>query len=76
MWLTVILGPAQVKPTHVLNAAGLTGRPNVDWCEDHKVGVAAGCHVPAADGVARRDCACGGCNQLSACNFNMVVMYQ
>jgi hypothetical protein len=29
---------AQVKPTHVLNAAGVTGRPNVDWCEDHKVG--------------------------------------
>lgn len=28
----------QVKPTHVLNAAGLTGRPNVDWCEDHKAG--------------------------------------
>ncbi len=27
----------QVKPSHVLNAAGLTGRPNVDWCEDHKV---------------------------------------
>jgi hypothetical protein len=27
----------QVKPTHVINAAGLTGRPNVDWCEDHKV---------------------------------------
>ena len=27
----------QVKPTHILNAAGLTGRPNVDWCEDHKV---------------------------------------
>ena len=26
-----------MKPTHVLNAAGLTGRPNVDWCEDHKV---------------------------------------
>jgi 3,5-epimerase/4-reductase len=25
-----------VKPTHVLNAAGSTGRPNVDWCEDHK----------------------------------------
>ena len=24
------------KPTHVLNCAGLTGRPNVDWCEDHK----------------------------------------
>lgn len=29
--------PLQVKPTHVLNAAGVTGRPNVDWCEDHKV---------------------------------------
>jgi len=25
------------KCTHVLNAAGVTGRPNVDWCEDHKV---------------------------------------
>ena len=24
------------KPTHVLNCAGLTGRPNVDWCEFHK----------------------------------------
>lgn len=26
----------RIKPTHVLNAAGSTGRPNVDWCEDHK----------------------------------------
>lgn len=26
----------KVKPTHVLNAAGCTGRPNVDWCEDNK----------------------------------------
>jgi dTDP-4-dehydrorhamnose reductase len=26
----------RVKPTHVLMAAGLTGRPTVDWCEDHK----------------------------------------
>lgn len=24
------------KPTHVINAAGVTGRPNVDWCESHK----------------------------------------
>jgi len=24
------------KPTHVLNAAGVTGRPNVDWCEDNR----------------------------------------
>jgi NAD dependent epimerase/dehydratase family len=23
-------------PTHVLNCAGVTGRPNVDWCEDNK----------------------------------------
>ncbi|KAJ1425725.1 RmlD-like substrate binding domain [Sesbania bispinosa] len=27
----------RVMPTHVLNAAGVTGRPNVDWCESHKV---------------------------------------
>jgi UDP-glucose 4,6-dehydratase len=27
---------ASVKPTHVFNAAGVTGRPNVDWCESHK----------------------------------------
>ncbi|KAK3042442.1 hypothetical protein RJ639_000166 [Escallonia herrerae] len=25
-----------VQPTHVFNAAGVTGRPNVDWCESHK----------------------------------------
>ncbi|KAI4387996.1 hypothetical protein MLD38_000374 [Melastoma candidum] len=25
-----------IKPTQVFNAAGLTGRPNVDWCESHK----------------------------------------
>ena len=25
-----------VMPTHVFNAAGVTGRPNVDWCESHK----------------------------------------
>lgn len=25
-----------VRPTHVFNAAGVTGRPNVDWCESHK----------------------------------------
>ena len=24
------------QPTRVLNAAGVTGRPNVDWCEDNK----------------------------------------
>ena len=25
------------KPDVVLNAAGTTGKPNVDWCEDHQV---------------------------------------
>lgn len=25
------------KPDVVINTAGKTGRPNVDWCEDHKV---------------------------------------
>ncbi|MEQ1849005.1 MAG: NAD-dependent epimerase/dehydratase family protein [Candidatus Peribacteraceae bacterium] len=25
-----------VRPSVVINAAGKTGRPNVDWCEDHK----------------------------------------
>lgn len=24
------------KPDHIINAAGVTGNPNVDWCEDHK----------------------------------------
>jgi 3,5-epimerase/4-reductase len=24
------------KPEFVINAAGTTGRPNVDWCEDHQ----------------------------------------
>ncbi|KAI5062951.1 hypothetical protein GOP47_0021498 [Adiantum capillus-veneris] len=26
-----------MKPTHVFNAAGLTGTPNIDWCESHKI---------------------------------------
>merc|ERR1719469_1330648 len=26
----------EIKPTHVFNAAGITGRPNIDWCETHK----------------------------------------
>jgi len=25
-----------IKPSHVLMSAGITGRPNIDWCEDHK----------------------------------------
>ncbi|CAM6002364.1 unnamed protein product [Sphagnum balticum] len=27
----------RMKPTHVFNAARVIGRPNVDWCESHKV---------------------------------------
>lgn len=27
---------ASIKPDFVINAAGVTGRPNIDWCEDHK----------------------------------------
>jgi len=26
-----------LKPKYIVNCAGLTGRPNVDWCEDHKI---------------------------------------
>ncbi|QIW95341.1 hypothetical protein AMS68_000859 [Peltaster fructicola] len=26
----------QIKPTRVINCAGKTGRPNVDWCEDNR----------------------------------------
>ena len=33
---SVIAELEKVKPTHVLNCAGCTGRPNVDWCEDNK----------------------------------------
>ncbi|TGO61465.1 hypothetical protein BCON_0027g00530 [Botryotinia convoluta] len=33
---SVIAEIEKIKPTHVLNCAGCTGRPNVDWCEDNK----------------------------------------
>ena len=26
---------SSIKPDFVINAAGITGRPNIDWCEDH-----------------------------------------
>ncbi|KAM7498568.1 hypothetical protein LguiA_022982 [Lonicera macranthoides] len=32
----LLLDIQNVKPTHVFNSAGVTGRPNVDWCESHK----------------------------------------
>lgn len=25
-----------IQPDAIINAAGVTGRPNIDWCEDHK----------------------------------------
>jgi len=33
---SVIAEIEKYNPTHILNAAGVTGRPNVDWCEDHR----------------------------------------
>jgi len=27
----------RINPTTIINCAGITGRPNIDWCEDHKV---------------------------------------
>lgn len=27
---------SEVKPDCIINTAGITGRPNVDWCEEHK----------------------------------------
>lgn len=27
----------EYRPKYVLNCAGLTGRPNIDWCEEHKI---------------------------------------
>ncbi|KAL6506878.1 Rhm1p [Orobanche hederae] len=33
---SILADIVSVKPTHVFNAAGVTGRPNVDWCESHK----------------------------------------
>jgi 3,5-epimerase/4-reductase len=33
----VVAEVEKYNPTHILNAAGVTGRPNVDWCEDHRL---------------------------------------
>ncbi|RZR70901.1 hypothetical protein BHM03_00002143 [Ensete ventricosum] len=32
----IILDIQNMKPTHVFNAAGMAGRPNIDWCESRK----------------------------------------
>lgn len=33
---SIIKEVEQYKPNFIINAAGITGRPNVDWCETHK----------------------------------------
>jgi 3,5-epimerase/4-reductase len=33
---SVLAEMERTKCTHIINAAGVTGRPNVDWCEDHR----------------------------------------
>ena len=33
----VIAEVEKYRPTHIVNAAGVTGRPNVDWCESNRV---------------------------------------
>ncbi|KAF5967097.1 dTDP-glucose 4 6-dehydratase [Fusarium coicis] len=50
-----------LKPTHVLNAAGCTGRPNVDWCEDNKAQTVISNVIGTltlADECSRRDIHC------------------
>jgi len=57
----------RVKPSLVLNAAGVTGRPNVDWCEDHRqetiranvVGLLNLCDVTNARGIHMTNFATG-----------------
>jgi len=44
-----------VKPDCIINAAGITGRPNIDWCEDHKIETLRA-NIIGALTVA--DCAC------------------
>ena len=33
----VIAEIEKYQPTYIINCAGVTGRPNVDWCETHKI---------------------------------------
>jgi 3,5-epimerase/4-reductase len=34
---SVVAEIEKYRPTHIINAAGITGRPNIDWCEDNKI---------------------------------------
>jgi hypothetical protein len=36
-WAQLEADITSAKPSHVFNATGVIGRPNVDWCESHKV---------------------------------------
>ena len=49
----------RIKPTHVINCAGITGRPNVDWCEDNKAATV-------------RSNAIGTLNLIDCCELNGV----
>jgi dTDP-4-dehydrorhamnose reductase len=57
----------RVKPCMVLNAAGVTGRPNVDWCEDHRqetiranvIGLLNLCDITNARGIHMTNFATG-----------------
>jgi hypothetical protein len=63
------------KPTRVLCAAGLTGRPNVDWCETNKVRCVCVC-VCMYEVIGARDqqgqmCMCV-CVCVDGCETNKV----
>jgi hypothetical protein len=72
----------QVKPTHVLNAAGLTGRPNVDWCETHKVieglqqaDADAGTAAPSLVSISLQEGALGPCRSIASFLSEAVVCW-
>ena len=49
------------KPDAVLNAAGVVGKPNVDWCEDHRVETIAGnttLPIMIAEACQKGECIC------------------
>jgi 3,5-epimerase/4-reductase len=45
----------ETNPEIVINAAGITGRPNIDWCEDHKLETVA----VNVSGALNLELACG-----------------
>lgn len=68
------------RPTHVLNCAGVTGRPNVDWCEDNKeatlrsnvigtLNLADCCHLKGVHCTVFAT----GCKSISRCNHALPI---